>query len=119
MEQYELGVAVALERIAALRREADDARSARSRRRAATLPDPGGTTMLIEHQRKAGAFDPGRCRDCARQAGLLGHHHRVQRQQQVIWEAQGWARQAHSYAIRAIWAFGIGLLLAAIALVTG
>jgi hypothetical protein len=67
MEQYELGVAVALERIAALRREADQTRSAK----------------------------------------------------QVHWEAQGWARQPHSYAIRALWAVGIGLLLAAVALVTG
>jgi hypothetical protein len=72
MEQYELGVAVALERIAALRHEADHVRSARPRRRAAALPDP-----------------------------------------------PGWARQAHSYAIRVLWAFGIGLLPAAIALVTG
>jgi hypothetical protein len=68
MEQYELGVAVALERIAALRREADDARSAK----------------------------------------------------QVLWEAQGWARQARrDAAARALWASGIGLLLATIALVTG
>jgi hypothetical protein len=67
MEQYELGVAVALERIAALRREADDGRSAK----------------------------------------------------QVLWEAQGWARQARRDAARALWASGIGLLLATIALVTG
>ena len=66
MEQYELGVAVALERIAALRREADDGRSAK----------------------------------------------------QVLWEAQGWARQARRDAVRALWASGLGLLLAAIALVT-
>jgi hypothetical protein len=118
MEQYELGVAVALERIAALRREADDARSARSRRQAAALPGPGGTTMLVEHQHEPGAFDPGHCRDCARQAGLLDHQHRVQREPQVFWEAQGWARQSRRHAVRALWASGLGLLLAAIALVT-
>jgi hypothetical protein len=92
MEQYELGVAVALERIAALRREAADARSARSRRQPDVLPGPGGTTMLVEHQHEPGAFDPGHCQDCA--------------------------RQARRDAVRALWASGLGLLLAAIALVT-
>jgi hypothetical protein len=67
MQQYELTVAVARERITALRREADQARSAK----------------------------------------------------QVLWEQQGWARQARRDATRALWASGIGLLLAAIALVTG
>ena len=118
MEQYELGVAVALERIAALRREAHDARSARSRRQYDALPDPEGTTMLVEHQHKPGAFDPGHYRDRARHAGLLDHQHRVQREPQVLWEVQGWARQARRDAVRALWASGLGLLLAAIALVT-
>jgi hypothetical protein len=118
MEQYELGVAVALERIAALRREAHDARSARSRWQYDALPGPEGTTMLVEHQHKLGAFDPGHYRDRTRHAGLLDHQHRVQRESQVLWEAQGWARQARRAAVRALWASGLGLLLAAIALVT-
>jgi hypothetical protein len=27
--------------------------------------------MLIEHQHKPGVFDPGHCRDCARQTDML------------------------------------------------
>ena len=102
MEQYELGIAVALERIAALRREAPDARLARSRRQAGALPGSEGATMLAEHQHKPGAFDPGHCRDCARHVGLLDHQHRVQREPQVRSDAQGWARQARRDAVRAL-----------------
>jgi hypothetical protein len=119
MGQYELGVAAAWEQIATLRRETDRARSARSRRQAASAPRPRRTTMLTEHQHRPGSFDPGRCRDWARESDLLGHYHRVQREELTIRQAQGWARQAHSYAVRALWASGIGLLLAAIALVRG
>jgi hypothetical protein len=74
--------------------------------------------MLIEHQRKPGVFDPGHCRDCAHQAGLLDHYHHVQRQEQALQRAQGWARQAHRHAAWALWSAGIGILLAAIALFT-
>ena len=119
MEQYELGAAAARERIAALRREAADARLARSRRQAAGSPGRGGTSMLIEHQHQPGAFDPGHCRDCARETDLLDHYHHVQRQEQTLRQAHRWARQARRHAIWALWSAGVGVLLAAIALLTG
>lgn len=75
--------------------------------------------MLTEHQHKPGAFDPGHCRDCARETDLLDHYWQVQRQEQAFAEAHRWARQARSYAICALWSAGIGILLAAIALFTG
>src|SRR5918995_3810065 len=118
MEHYEFGLAVAWERIAALRREADQARLARSRQAAGIL-GRGGTTMLIEHQHRPGEFDPGRCRDCARETDLLDHYHHVQRQEQNLREAHRWARQARRHATWALGSSGVGLLLAAIALVTG
>jgi hypothetical protein len=119
MEQYELGAAAARERIAALRREAADARLARSRRQAARSPGRGGTTMLIEHQHQPGSFDPGHCRDCARETDLLDHYHHVQRQEQTLRQAHRWARQARRHATWALGSSGVGLLLAAIALLTG
>jgi hypothetical protein len=119
MDQYELGAAAARERIAALRREAADARLARSRRQAAGSSGRGGTSMLIEHQHQPGAFDPGHCRDCARETDLLDHYHHVQRQEQTLRQAHRWARQARRHATWALGSSGVGLLLAAIALVTG
>ncbi len=44
----------------------------------------GRTTILTRHHHKPGLFDPGHCRACARQAGLLDHHWRVQRMQQCL-----------------------------------
>src|SRR5215216_8091894 len=79
----------------------------------------GGTTMLTEHQHKPGEFDPGHCRDCARETDLLDHYHHVQRQEQTLREAHRWARQGRRYATWALWSSGIGVLLAAIALLTG
>jgi hypothetical protein len=119
MEQYELGVAAAWQGIAALRREAEHARMARPRRQAAGLLGHGGTVMLIEHQHKPGEFDPGRCRDCARETGLLDHYRHVQRLEQTLREAHGWAWQGHRYATLALWSSGVGVLLAAIALLSG
>lgn len=75
--------------------------------------------MLIEHQHKPGAFDPGHCRDCAHETDLLDHYWHVQRQEQAVREAHRWARQAHRSATCALWSAGIGLLLAAIGLLTG
>jgi len=75
--------------------------------------------MRIEHQHPPGSFDPGHCRDCARETDLLDHYHHVQRQEQAFRQAHRWARQARRDAVRALWASGIGLLLAAIALLTG
>ncbi len=75
--------------------------------------------MLTEHQHQPGSFDPGHCRDCAHETDLLDHYHRVQREEQTVKQAHQWARQAHRNAVRALWASGIGILLAAIALLTG
>ena len=75
--------------------------------------------MLTEHQHKPGEFDPGHCRDCARETDLLDHYWQVQRQEQALTQAYRWARQARSYAICTLWSSGIGVLLAAIALFTG
>lgn len=75
--------------------------------------------MLMEHQHQPGVFDPGHCRDCARQAGPLDHFNHVQRQEQALQKAQRWARHAHRHAIWALSAAAIGILLAAIALLTG
>ena len=40
--------------------------------------------MLTEHQHKPGEFDPGHCRDCARETDLLDHYHHVQRQERAF-----------------------------------
>jgi hypothetical protein len=76
-------------------------------------------TMLIEHQHRPGHFDPGHCRNCAQQAGLLDHYHRVQREEDRLRATQQSAAQARRTATWALLASGIGLLLAAIALLTG
>jgi hypothetical protein len=75
--------------------------------------------MLIQHQHQPGEFDPGHCRDCARETDLLDHYHRVQRQEQTLREAHRWAHRALRAAVWALWSAGVGLLLAAIALLTG
>ena len=119
MEQYELGAAAAWERIVALQHEATQARLAKSRRPAAASPGRGGTTMLTEHQHKPGEFDPGHCQDCARETNLLDHYHHVQHQERAFKEAHRWARKARRDATWALWSAAIGILLAAIALLTG
>jgi hypothetical protein len=43
----------------------------------------------------------------------------VQRQEQTVREAHRWARQARRNAVYALWGSGVGVLLAAIALLTG
>jgi hypothetical protein len=75
--------------------------------------------MLTEHQHKPGEFDPGHCQDCARETDLLDHYHHVRRQELALNEAHRWARQGRRYAAWALWASGVGVLLAAIALLTG
>jgi hypothetical protein len=75
--------------------------------------------MLIQHQHKPAAFDPGHCKDCARETDLLDHYHHVQRQEQALKQAHRWARQARRNATGALGFSGIGILLAAIALFTG
>jgi hypothetical protein len=76
-------------------------------------------SMLTEHQHQPGSFDPGHCQDCARETDLLDHYHHVQRQELALKEAHLWARQSRRYAAWALWASGVGVLLAAIALLTG
>jgi hypothetical protein len=78
-----------------------------------------GEFMLTEHQHTPGRFDPGHCRDCARETDLLDHYHRVQREELAFREAHRRARQACSYAIGALWSSDLGLLLAAIVLLRG
>jgi hypothetical protein len=44
--------------------------------------------MLLEHAHQPGRFDPGHCRDCARETDLLDHYWRVQREEQAFNEAR-------------------------------
>jgi hypothetical protein len=75
--------------------------------------------MLIEHRHRPGVFDPGHCRICAREADLLDHYWRVQREEDSLRATERKAGQARRIATWALWASGIGILLAAIALLTG
>ena len=54
----------------------------------------------------------------AHQAGLLDHYDRVQDQEANLRQAREWAWAAHRYAIWALASSGIGILLAAAALLT-
>jgi hypothetical protein len=75
--------------------------------------------MLIGHQHKPGILDPGHCRDCAREADLLDHDRRVQREEQAFKETHCWARHAHGRAVYAPWSSGVGIVLVVVALFTG
>jgi hypothetical protein len=75
--------------------------------------------MLIEHQHKPGVFDPGHCRDCARETDLLDHYWQVQREEQAFKETHRWARQARRHAIWALGSAGVGILLALVGLLAG
>jgi hypothetical protein len=75
--------------------------------------------MLIEHDHRPSVFDPGQCRPCAHQAGLLDHYHRVQREETRLRQAKASADGARRYGIGALGASGVGLLLALLALLTG
>jgi hypothetical protein len=72
--------------------------------------------MLVEHAHPPGRFDPGHCRDCAREADLLDHYWRVQREERAFREAHRWARRAYRQASWALWCSGIGIVLAVVAL---
>jgi hypothetical protein len=74
--------------------------------------------MLIQHQHKPEEFDPGHCRPCARQAGLLDHYDRVQREETRLRQTRALARAARRYAIWALCSSGGSILLAAVALLT-
>jgi hypothetical protein len=72
--------------------------------------------MSIGHQHPPGVFDAGHCRSCARQAGLLDHYHRVQEEEFRLRQALAYARAAYRYALWALGSSGVGVLLAAVAL---
>jgi hypothetical protein len=74
--------------------------------------------MSIGHLHPLDVFDAGHCRSCARQAGLLDHYDRVQVEEARLWEASAYARAAHRYALWALGSSGVGVLLAAVALLT-
>jgi hypothetical protein len=74
--------------------------------------------MPLEHAHKPGRFDPGHCRDCARETDLLDHYWHVQRQEQAFKSTQRWARHAHRFASWALWLSGGSILLAVIALLS-
>jgi hypothetical protein len=76
--------------------------------------------MLTQHLHRPGRFDPGHCRACAHQAGLLDHYRRVQQEEEDRLRAtMRSARQARSYASWALWVSSAGTVVAAIALVRG
>jgi hypothetical protein len=74
--------------------------------------------MSIGHPHPLGVFDAGHCRACARQAGLLDHYHRVQDEEARLGGTVAYARAAHRYALWALGSSGVGVLLAAVALLT-
>ena len=75
--------------------------------------------MLLEHNHRPGAFDPGHCRPCAHHAGLLDHYHRVQREETRLRQAVASANGAFRYGTWALVSSGVALLLALLALLTG
>jgi hypothetical protein len=92
MDLYTPGVALAAARIAELRRQAD--------------------------QQRLASRLPGRTRGRHRQAGLLDHYDRVQREDTRLRQARAWARPARRYAIWALYSSAGSILLAAVALLT-
>jgi hypothetical protein len=75
--------------------------------------------MLTQHQHRSGRFDPGKCRACTHEAGLLDHYRRVQQEEDSLREATRSARQARSYASWALWAPSAGTVVATVALLRG
>ena len=75
--------------------------------------------MLTQHRHQPGRFDAGHCRARAHQAGLLDHYWRVQRAEESLRATARWARKARSLAILARGLSGVGVLLAASALLNG
>jgi hypothetical protein len=74
--------------------------------------------MLIQHQHKPEEFDPGHCRTCACQAGLLDHYDRVQWEETRLRQTRALARTARRYAIWALCSSAGSILLAVVALLT-
>jgi hypothetical protein len=75
--------------------------------------------MLNQHAHPSGVFDAGHRWTCARQAALLNHYWRVQQEEATLQEAHEWTRVARRYAIWTLWSSGAGILLDAVALLTG
>ena len=75
--------------------------------------------MLVQHHHDPGVFDAGHCWACARQAGLLDHYRRVQREEARLQEIREWAGMARRYAILALGSSSVAILLAVVALLTG
>jgi hypothetical protein len=149
MDNYELGVALAVSRIAELRRQADRWRlasripgraagrradraqgsprvlgrhgQAADRVVAARGPGPATeeTAMRVGHQHEPGLFDPGHCQSCARQAGLLDHYWQVQQQEASLRQTHRWALAASKRASVALWSAGAAILLAVVDMVRG
>ena len=74
--------------------------------------------MSIGHLHPPGEFDAGHCRSCARQAGLLDHYDRVQAEEARLRRTVACARAAHRYDLWALGSSGVGVVLAALALLT-
>jgi hypothetical protein len=74
--------------------------------------------MSIGHLHPPGVFDAGHCRACARQTGLLDHYERVQSEEARLRRTVAYARTAYRYALWALGASGVGVLLTAVALLT-
>jgi hypothetical protein len=74
------------------------------------------TTMITQHDHRPGEFDAGHCRACAREAGLLDYYQRVQREEDTLQIAERSAQRARRVAVWALWLSGVGILLAAMAL---
>jgi hypothetical protein len=75
--------------------------------------------MLTQHQHRPGWFDPGHCRVCAHEAGLLDHYRRVQQEEEGLRATTRSARQARSYASWALWISSAGMVMAALTLLRG
>jgi hypothetical protein len=72
--------------------------------------------MLVQHHHAPGLFDAGHCQACAREAGLLDHYDRVQREEAQLRQAREWARAARRQALSALASSGIGVVLGVLAL---
>jgi hypothetical protein len=46
--------------------------------------------MVIQHNHGQGVFDAGHCRACAREAGVMNHYWRLQREEDALRAAQRW-----------------------------
>src|SRR5215216_7082951 len=81
---------------------------------APTISDHGGS-HADPAPAQAGGVDPGHCPTCARQAGLLDHYDRVQRDETRLRQTRAWAWAARRYAIWALCSSGGSILLAVVA----